>query len=85
MSLTICSGAGYPREMLRAVRDWRAKQTSQERIRWDQIWDYFRADRCRLRPGTVYPTDKSSSMLTPCTCRGRDPAMIPNRTSSHLA
>ena len=45
------------REIVRAVRYWRAKQTTQERIRWDQIWDYFRAGR-RLDPGTVLPDGK---------------------------
>jgi hypothetical protein len=57
MILNVTSDAPYPREMIGAVRAWRAKQTAQERIRWDQIWDYFRADR-RLAPGTVLPDGK---------------------------
>jgi len=57
MILNITSDAAYPREMIAAVRDWRAKQSPQELIRWDQIWDYFRADR-RLPHGTVLPDGK---------------------------
>lgn len=57
MILNITSDAAYSREMIGAVRDWRAKQTAQERIRWDQIWDYFRSGR-RLAPGTVLPDGK---------------------------
>ncbi|HEX5426060.1 MAG TPA: hypothetical protein VFW94_21100 [Candidatus Acidoferrales bacterium] len=76
----------YPRAMIRAVRDWRAKQTPQERIRWDQIWDYFRAER-RLAPGTVLPNGKiivdsqvvyrerqrKSERSTPPVAQGHDP------------